>query len=99
MAKGTYSMRSKVLVYPGMSGWRFLVLPKKDGQEIKTKFGMHAKGWGSFPVAVTIGKTTWDTSIFPDKQSGTYLLPLKVKVRRTEDITDDTNVRFTLKLK
>jgi hypothetical protein len=98
MAKGTYKFKSEVLVYPGMGGWRFLVIPRKEGKEIKEKYGKHAKGWGSIPVSVTIGKTEWKTSIFPDKKSGTYLLPLKAKVRNTEGITDDASVKFILKI-
>jgi hypothetical protein len=82
-----------------MSAWRFLGLPKKQGQEIKERFGSQAKGWGSLPVSVTIGKTTWDTSIFPDKKSGSYLLPLKAKIRKVEDIDDDAVVFFKLVLK
>ncbi len=97
-AEGIYKMTSKVLVYPGMSGWRFLVLPQKHGQEIKEKFGKQAKGWGSLPVSVTVGETTWSTSIFPDKKSGTCLLPLKAKIRKAEKIYDDSNVKFVLRL-
>lgn len=97
--KTTYALKSKILVYPGMGAWRFLVLPKKESTEIKMNFGMHAKGWGSLPVAVTVGKTTWDTSIFPDKKSGTYLLPLKAKVRKVEDIYDDDTVAFEIRLR
>lgn len=92
-------MRSKVWPYPGMAGWRFLTLPKKYGQEIKQKFGIRAKGWGSLPVSVTIGKTIWDTSIFPDKKSGSYVLPLKAKVRKAEGISDHSTVSFLLTLR
>ncbi len=99
MAAGTYKVSSEVLVYPGMGGWRFLVLPKKESTEIKEKFGSRAKGWGSLPVSVTIGKTTWETSIFPDKKSGSYLLPLKAQVRRAEEIPDKEKVRFTIKIR
>jgi hypothetical protein len=99
MAIGAYKLNSKILVHPGMGGWRFLALPKKQGQEIKEKFGSCAKGWGSLPVSVTIGKTVWETSIFPDKKSGTYLLPLKAKIRKAEDISDDSSVTFSLKLR
>ncbi len=99
MPKGTYKFTSRVLVYPGMSGWRFLLLPKEDGAEIRENFASRAKGWGSLPVSVTIGKTTWETSIFPDKKAGTYLLPLKAKVRKAEDIWDDSKVTLTLTLK
>lgn len=99
MAKGVYKLKSKVLVYPGDGGWRFLVIPLKEGREIKNKYGQNARGWGSLPVSVTTGKTTWETSIFPDKQSGSYLLPLKAQVRKKEGIYDDDNVSFTLKLR
>ncbi|MBP6860170.1 MAG: DUF1905 domain-containing protein [Candidatus Pacebacteria bacterium] len=95
----TYTLKSKVVVYLGMGGWRFLYLPKKEAAEIKEKYGKSAKGWGSLPVAVTVGKTTWDTSIFPDKKSGTYLLPLKAKVRKSEDILDEDTVAFRLRIR
>ncbi len=96
MKKRTYTVTSRVLVYPGTGGWRFLVVPKKESERIKKDFGTEARGWGSFPVEVTIRNTTWKTSIFPDKQSGTYLLPLKLKVRKAEGIVDDDTVRFGL---
>lgn len=91
-------MKSKILVYPGMGGWRFLVLPKKDSADIKEKFGKRSRGWGSIPVSVTVGSTNWKTSIFPDKKSGTYLLPLKAKVRKAEEIDDEDSVQCTIKI-
>lgn len=93
-----YTFTSKIVVYPGMGGWRFLGLPKKEASAIKEKFGKNAKGWGSLPVSITVGKTTWQTSIFPDKKSGTYILPLKAQVRKKEEIFDDDTVTFILKL-
>jgi hypothetical protein len=92
----TYNISSKVIVYPGMGGWRFLVVPKKIGKEIKEKFGTHAAGWGSLRVTVTIGTTSWKTSIFPDKKAGTYLLPLKADVRKAEAIADSSKVNCTI---
>jgi hypothetical protein len=99
MASKNYKLTSKVYVYPGMGGWRFLGLPLKEGREIKEKYGKNARGWGSLPVSITIGKTTWETSIFPDKKSGSYLLPLKAQVRKKEEIDDEDEVEFTLKLR
>ena len=98
MPKAVYTMKSRVVIYPGMGGWRFLALPKKEGTEIKEKFGKLVRGWGSLPVTVTIGKTEWKTSIFQDKKSGTYLLPLKAQVRKAEEIVDDDSVQFIIKL-
>lgn len=81
-----------------MGGWRFLMLPKKVGKEIKEKFGRRAVGWGSLRVSAQIGKTKWKTSIFPDKKAGTYLLPLKAQVRKSEAISDESTVFFTITL-
>jgi len=94
-----YTLESTVLVYQGPSAWRFLALPIPEAREIKAQYGNQSKGWGSLPVSVTIGETTWETSIFPDTKSGTYLLPLKAKVRNAEDITDDSTVTFQLTLR
>ena len=34
------------------------------------------------PVSVSAGSVAWQTSVFPDKQSASYLLPVKADVRR-----------------
>jgi len=99
MSSIAYKLRARVWVYPGMAAWRFIGIPKKEGLEIKKKYGAHARGWGSIPVSVTVGNTSWQTSIFPDKKSGSYLLPLKAKIRKAEKIEDDSTVTFLLTIK
>ena len=94
-----YTLRSKVYVYPGMAAWRFLTVPKKESEAIRNKYGAHARGWGSLPITVSVGKTTWNTSIFPDTKSGTYLLPLKAAVRKMEGIDDEDTVSFSITLR
>jgi hypothetical protein len=74
-------------------------VPKKDGEGIKKHFGKKQRGWGSLPVVVTLGKTSWKTSIFPDKQSGSYLLPLKALVRKKEGIFSSNKVSFSIEIK
>ena len=96
VAKQTYKVRSKVWLYPGMAGWHFVNVDKKQSAALKEKYGKRRRGFGSIPVSVTLGKTTWKTSIFPDKQSGTYLLPLKAQVRRAEGIENGDAITFTL---
>lgn len=99
MKKREYKIKSKVFLYPGMSGWHFAHVPKKDSLEIKKNFGDIARGWGSLPVEVTVGESKWKTSIFPDKQSSTYLLPLKASVRKAEGILSDDEIKIELKIK
>jgi hypothetical protein len=97
MSKHAYKMRSKVWLWPGeTAAWHFMTLPLKESEEIKKKHGDQRRGFGSIPVTVTIGTTTWDTSLFPDKRSGCYLLPLKAKVRQAEGVAMDDTVTFSL---
>jgi hypothetical protein len=83
----TYKVTGKVWVYPGESAnWHFFTIPKKESSELKEVYKGLTKGWGSLPVEVTIGKTTWKTSIFPDSKSGTFILPIKAQVRKKEKV-------------
>lgn len=96
-ARATYTMTEKVYLYPGESAnWHFVPVTKAIGAEIKEKYGKFAKGFGSLPVTVTIGKTVWQTSIFPDKYSGSYILPLKAQVRKKEEIEAGEKVTFSI---
>jgi hypothetical protein len=95
----SYKLKSKVIKYPGMGGWHFLAVPKATGKKIK-ELQRHRprKGWGSIRVEVSVGSSVWKTSIFPDKKSGTYLLPLKAEVRKREKIGEKGTVFYTLTL-
>lgn len=91
-------MKAKVWLYPGMAGWHFIYVGKSQSKEIKESLGGVRRGFGSVPVTATVGKTSWDTSIFPDK-SGAYLLPLKALVRRKEGIFADKTITFSIVLR
>lgn len=92
-----YKVRGKVWLWPGEQGaWHFVHVDKKLSEKIKAKHTRMRRGFGSVRVSVTIGKTTWKTSIFPDSRSGTYLLPLKAAVRRAEGLSEDDTISFTL---
>ncbi len=98
--KNTYQFRARVWLYPGDAAWHFLTVPKKESEAMKKRYGAKKRGWGSIPVTVRIGGTEWDTSVFPDSKSGTYLLPLKAQVRRSEGLfegeTADVRIRVRL---
>lgn len=92
-------MKGKVWIYPGVSSvWHFVYVDKKDSEKIKKTYGYRARGFGSLPVEVAIGKTKWQTSIFPDGKSGTYLLPLKAQVRRKEGIFEGDIIKFIIEI-
>lgn len=94
-----FSFSGKIWLYPSSSAkWHFITVPKKESQEIKERYGPLAKGWGSFPVEVQIGKSVWKTSIFPDSKSKTYILPLKLAIRTKEELLegDTITIKFTI---
>lgn len=91
--------RAKVWLYKGdKAAWHFLTLSKASAQKLKTAFKQPRRGWGSIPVIVTIGKSTWKTSVFPDSKSDSFVLPIKAKVRKAEDIAHSQIVSFTLQI-
>jgi hypothetical protein len=95
-----FKMRAKVWLYPGdNASWHFVTLPKKQADVIKERFAPVSRGWGSLPVVVTCGKSQWKTSIFPDKKSGSYFLPLKADVRKKEGIELDQTIGFQIEIK
>jgi len=95
-----YTFKAKIWLYQGgKASWHFITLPKKQSEQIKFFEGGLRRGWGSVPVTVTIGRTTWKTSIFPDTKSGSYLLPLKADVRKKEKISADDTVNVSLEVK
>ena len=98
--KNTYHVRAKVVLWPGaVAAWHFVTLPAKQSADIKKRFGGKARGWGSLPVVVTLGKTKWRTSIFWDNRSGAYILPLKLAVRRAEGVAHGDMVTFLLEVR
>lgn len=95
--KHSYHITARIWIYPGKQAqWHFITVPKKEGALIKKHYGHVARGWGSLPVRVMIGKTEWRTSIFPDSVSGSYLLPLKAAVRKSEALESGDTVRCSL---
>lgn len=71
--------------HDGEAGWHFVTLPPGVAERVREQAG-EPRGFGSVRVEVTIGGTTWRTSVFPDARSGSFVLPVKAEVRRREDL-------------
>lgn len=92
----TYSCRGTVYQWNGPATWFFVNVSKAKTKEIRFYHSHNAAGFGSIPVMVTIGNTTWKTSLFPDKKQNAYILPLKKAVRAAEGIVEGTKIEYTL---
>lgn len=96
VSSGTFTFTAEVWEHQGNAAWHFLSLPEDVADDIEEEFGHRAKGFGSVPVKVTIGATTWTTSIFPSDKRGTYILPVKKAVRKAEDLADGSTPEVSL---
>lgn len=93
-----YVIGAKIWRYEGPSAWYFVTMPVEISEEIKEVFGKLSAGWGSLPVRVTIGNTTWKTSIFYDTKHQAYLLPIKADVRRIENLLEGNDVEVRIEV-
>jgi hypothetical protein len=83
--------------WKGESPWHFITVPFEVADDIDDATPLKA-GFGSIPVTVTVGETTWSTSLFPSKEMESYILPMKKEVRASEQLSpgDDVSVRLEL---
>jgi len=98
MGEWQFDFVGAIWLYPGKGGWRFVTLPHEIGAELRFLSAVDSRPWRSAPVAVRIGKSEWRTSVFPDKESQSYVLPLKASIRASEALTDGQDVRVRLRL-
>lgn len=98
--KRVYRVRGRVWVWKGggAGAWHFVTLPAAQSREIKHRRGDTSRGWGSVPVVVTLGRSTWKTSIFPYSKVKAYILPLKAEVRRKENVLAKQMIEFALSI-
>lgn len=84
----------EIWYWRGPSPYHFVTVPEEEARELKTVSGLVTYGWGMIPVTARIGATEWTTSLFPKK--GSYVVPLKDKVRRANGL--EVGDRVTLQL-
>ncbi|ASY59459.1 DUF1905 domain-containing protein [Sinorhizobium sp. CCBAU 05631] len=95
---GEFEFDGELWLYPGKGGWHFVTLPAEIARQIKFLAEPGKRGWGSEAVIARTGKTDWTTSIFPDKASGSFLLPVKAEVRQREKLAAGQTMRIKLSL-
>ncbi len=87
---------AKLWKYDGDAPWHFVTVPVELADDIEA--ATEPKPFGSVRVRARIGVTTWETSLFPDKRSGSYVLPVKRSIRDAESIADGAVVPVHLDL-
>jgi hypothetical protein len=80
------------------AAWHFVTLPAELADEVRARTAGR-RPFNSVPVRATLGSTAWETSIFADRRSGSYLLPVKAAVRDREDVGAGDCISVTLELR
>jgi hypothetical protein len=88
----------EVWVWQGPAAWHFVSLPVELTEGIKALRGPTERGWGSLRVEATVGSVVWRTSIFPDRRSGAFLLPIKAEVRKRAGIGAGDRIALKVEL-
>jgi hypothetical protein len=73
--------------------WTFLSLPAEVTEDLAPQ---QRRGFGSRRVRVTVGGSTWTTSVFPDSARGCYVLPIKRAVREAEGLDSGDTATVTV---
>jgi hypothetical protein len=88
---------AELWLHDGQGGWCFLTVPGEPSDDIRLS-GAEPAGFGSYKVEATVGRTTWQTSVFPDNGSHGFVLPVKKAVRNAEDFDVGDVVRVRLEV-
>lgn len=87
----------------GPGAWYFLTIDGEVAGDIRVaamsgQWLERRRGFGSAKVEAVIGDTIWRTSIFPHRQSGGWLLPVKAAVRKAEGLSEGDRVTARVSL-
>ena len=101
-----FKFQSKVIVWRegynegvDKGAWRFARVPEDISAKIKEmQEGRLRRGWGAVYAKAKIGKSEWATSIFPDRHSATYILPLKKQIRYEENLYDGIDIKVSIEI-
>ena len=99
MEKAKYEFLGSAYHYSSskeMCGWTFVSLPKELSIEIRENFKCLEEGWGRMKVTAKLGSSEWQTAIWFDTKQDTYLLPLKAKIRKQENVVLGEDVKVII---
>ena len=80
----TLEFTSETIEWRGPAPFVFAPVPPELCEEIRAVSARVTYGWGVIPASVTIGASTYKTSLFP--RNGGYLVPVNVAIQRAESV-------------
>jgi len=93
----TYAFAAELYLWQARTdSWVFLNLPEDVADEIEDAAPEPRRGFGAVRVEVTVGGSTWRTSVFPSKQDATFVLPVKRAILRAESLAVGDTIDVSL---
>ena len=89
-----FDFKAKVIEWRGPAPFFYAPIPAAQAGAVRDLAKVASYGWGCVPVEAKIGGLTFTTALFP--KDGTYLLPLKVAVRRKINVTAGDTVAVAM---
>lgn len=95
MASAPITFEGELWEYEGEAAWVFVTLPEDKADKIKARLTKR-KPFGSVKVRVRTDDVEWETSLFPEGQRDTYVLPVKKQVRHQARIDIGDTALFSV---
>lgn len=93
---------AELWAWTGPASWVFLSLPADHADTVRVAgflaLDRPKRGWKMVRVEADVGGVCWTTSLFPDKETGSYVLPVKAAIRRQLGVSAGDRVRISLRL-
>ena len=94
----TYTFTAELYLWDArVDSWVFANLPEDIADEIEDAAPEPRRGFGAVKVEVTVGASTWRTSVFPSKQDATFVLPVKKAILKAESLAVGVTVKISLR--
>ena len=85
-----------VFGWRGPSPFHFVAVPEEVCADLQAVAAEVSYGWGMVPALVTVGSSTWRTSLYP--KDGGFLVPVRDRIRAAEGLAVDDVVHVRLQV-
>jgi hypothetical protein len=86
----------EIWFWRGPAPWYFVTVPPQECRDLKAISGSVTYGWGMIPAHVRIGKSAWNTSLWP--KDGSFIVPIKTTIRKAEKLDEGDTVTIRLEV-
>lgn len=91
-----FLIKGEIWRWPGDGGWHFLTIDKKTSEKIKVVGKSYGSGF--IKTKISLGKSIWETALFPNSKEKTYMISIKKKIREQENLFEGDIVKIKVEI-